>query len=345
MKGKKHKQNHNHNDDNIKQHDDNVDDKKVKHYIYCTNCGGTGHEYKICNEPVISLGVILVRFGLRDNSVIFIDRYKALNDNQYNDNNRIVIGNTSIRAEKESDLFVLNTVYNSIEFLMIRRKHTLGYIEFIRGRYKLENVDGIIFLFQQMTKEEIRNIGTQEFDELWHTFWCDDADKIKSFEQDYKKSKYNFERLKNAPGDINLQFYVNYITPAWDQPEWGFPKGRRNKNETDYDCAIREFREETGLKPCDFKVLDTVEPIVEEFFGTNGTRYRHIYYIAVSLIDDGERLVLNSLNNEQRGEIGDIGFYNYNDAINLIRPYHIERRKMIYNTYSFFINNIQKMIY
>ena len=33
----------------------------------------------------------------------------------------------------------------------------------------------------------------------------------------------------------------------WLTPEWGFPKGRRNYQETDITCAYREFNEETGF--------------------------------------------------------------------------------------------------
>ena len=32
----------------------------------------------------------------------------------------------------------------------------------------------------------------------------------------------------------------------WIEAEWGFPKGRRNYQETDFECALREFSEETG---------------------------------------------------------------------------------------------------
>ena len=33
---------------------------------------------------------------------------------------------------------------------------------------------------------------------------------------------------------------------TWDTPEWGFPKGRRNYQENDLTCGLREFEEETG---------------------------------------------------------------------------------------------------
>jgi 8-oxo-dGTP pyrophosphatase MutT (NUDIX family) len=33
---------------------------------------------------------------------------------------------------------------------------------------------------------------------------------------------------------------------SWEEPEWGFPKGRRDTQESDWVCALREFKEETG---------------------------------------------------------------------------------------------------
>ena len=48
-------------------------------------------------------------------------------------------------------------------------------------------------------------------------------------------------------------------------PEWGFPKGRRNLKERDRECAVREFSEETGLTAEDYiiqeKILHSVKNI------------------------------------------------------------------------------------
>ena len=44
----------------------------------------------------------------------------------------------------------------NFKFLMIRRKKTLGYIEFIRGRYDTENVESYTTLFEQMVISEIK---------------------------------------------------------------------------------------------------------------------------------------------------------------------------------------------
>jgi 8-oxo-dGTP pyrophosphatase MutT (NUDIX family) len=45
-----------------------------------------------------------------------------------------------------------------------------------------------------------------------------------------------------------LDIILNEIKEYWDTPEWGFPKGKKNRNENDRECAIREFREETNIE-------------------------------------------------------------------------------------------------
>ena len=42
--------------------------KKTKPYIgfTCTNCGKKNHDYKQCNKPVTSWGIVLVDLGLFD---------------------------------------------------------------------------------------------------------------------------------------------------------------------------------------------------------------------------------------------------------------------------------------
>ena len=46
----------------------------------------------------------------------------------------------------------------------------------------------------------------------------------------------------------------------WEEPEWGFPKGRRNYQEKDYDCAMREFTEETGLSSAIVNNIQNITP-------------------------------------------------------------------------------------
>jgi hypothetical protein len=76
----------------------------------------------------------------------------------------------------------------------------------------------------------------------------------------------------------------------------------------------------------------------ETFKGTNGVRYKHIYYIATNETD--KEVFINKNNLEQSGEIGNIGWFTYNEALNLIRPHHKQRKKMLTQLYMFLLNKL-----
>ena len=147
---------------------------------------------------------------------------------------------------------------------------------------------------------------------------------------EYKLSKSKFEMFKKGMQINNtiVSFGTihNNIPIIYDSPEWGFPKGRRNLYETDMDCAIREFEEETGLNSKQYNILLDVNRFNESFSGSNNIRYKHIYYIA-ELIDTD--IILNPFNKHQLTEIGNINWYKYEECINIIRPYNIEKKNVI----------------
>ena len=132
----------------------------------------------------------------------------------------------------------------------------------------------------------------------------------------------------------NLNFYTKYIKPRWKKPEWGFPKGRRDKKaEENLSCACREFEEETGYKKNDYIVLNKIEPIEEKLTGTNGINYKHIYYLAINSNEN-----FQDFGNYDEYEIGDIKWFTYEEAICYIRPYHIDKKKILTRVYLFLLN-------
>ena len=227
-------------------------------------------------------------------------------------------------------IILINDCNSELKFLMIRRKHSLGYNELIRGKYNLNNIDYVSFLFKQMTTIELKKIQSFDFNKLWIDLWGCDEDSnnsdqnIVKYKYDYKMSKRKFNILKsleiwNSLCDTKLMYKY---------AEWGFPKGRKtNSNENDVVCALREFTEETGITSDKINIIFT-KPLVEYLIGTNGKKYKHIYYVA-KLKYELEFDIIHRSFNINNNEIDNIGLFNGETCKKLIRPYHYNKIELI----------------
>jgi len=181
-----------------------------------------------------------------------------------------------------------------------------------------------------MTKEENLKIINNNFEFLWNELWKDTA-KSKIYQKEFNLSKIKFEELKynnfyNLLSENNLSNY--------QEAEWGFPKGRRNNNEQNITCAMREFNEETCLGFDNLHILERLNCAEEEYTGTNGIKYKHIYYLASS-----DKELELSINNEcQIYEIGDMAWFTIPEALEKIRSYNEKKIVMIKQIYFFLIN-------
>ena len=286
--------------------------------MFCSNCNKSNHEYKDCKEPITSWGIILVNLKDIKNNVN--------HETNINLRNRI----SNICPQNYKDLEFLSTYMNNIKFLLIQRRHSIAYMDFLRGKYKLDNIDQINGLFQYMNPLEIQSLKNKEFIDLWNEMWNNDPIKINN-SKEYNSALNKFTQLKtNQDLDLNLDFYINNATPLYKSNEWGFPKGRKNHNETPIDCALREFGEETYINTSNINIIRNISPIEENLIGTNGIPYRHIYYIAETTMD-------NIQNIENNNEIGNIGFFNYNDAKDLIRDYHTDKKYVLQCIYLYYL--------
>jgi 8-oxo-dGTP pyrophosphatase MutT (NUDIX family) len=120
-----------------------------------------------------------------------------------------------------------------VEYLLVQRKDTLGYVDFLRGKYSESNEYQLNNIIREMTRKEIGDIQTRDYKDLWYQLW----NKITESYDLKNEEKYNMIKQKK---------HHLLVKSEWDEPEWGFPKGRRNFKERDLECAVREFEEETG---------------------------------------------------------------------------------------------------
>jgi hypothetical protein len=293
-----------------------------KKNYYCSNCNRKGHYFKNCLEPIISNGIIGIYLEEFDKNLIpilegyLIDNLKIFhtkgNNSPKNKSGTWLENNSKIKT------FELNS---KIKFLMIQRKKSLGYLEFIRGRYQIDNDDAIIHLLEQMTPEELNDIIKKDFDYLWQNLWDENNIRNKNHHKEYVVSKNKFYQLK-----MNKMKLLTETKPLFVFNEWGFPKGRRESYESDIVCAIREFEEETDYNEKQYTLLEDCKHIRENLVGTNGVNYAHNYFLTV-LHEKNEYF------DKSNREIGDIKVMDINECLDVIRPYHKNKIKIIKNIY------------
>ena len=264
---------------------------------------------------------------------------------------------------------------SKIEYLMIRRRNTLGYIDFMRGKYSITNRFYILNMIKQMTLEEKTLLKQKKFNELWELLWKDiyreetdsvgggggqgcsqgcisdqgqgcssgqgcsefsvpDSEENYRYNNQYKieesNSRVKFHSLVKGVyterGFYNLESLIDECEPSWEEPEWGFPKGRRNYKENEFDCAVREFKEETGYSMKHIHPVINLFPFEEIFLGSNYKSYKHKYFLM--FLEKSDCL---ENTNRQCSEVSKMEWKTLEECLQCIRPYNIEKIELIQN--------------
>jgi 8-oxo-dGTP pyrophosphatase MutT (NUDIX family) len=296
----------------------------------CNNCGKYGHTFHQCKMPITSFGVIIFR---------------------------------------------INPEHGLREYLMIRRKDTLGYVDFLRGKYQVRengvNRRYLLNMFKQMTRREKERIRTLPFDVLWNELWNpptstpitppanpSNTGNVTGFTQTSKYrheetvSGEKFEKMRSAATKDSEETPSVLVSPncklpttkdhtllasiiddsdlfdTFEEAEWGFPKGRRNYQERDYDCAIREMVEETGFPMRYMKNIKNLMPFEEIFLGSNYKSYKHKYYL---MYIPYEYSIQRNMDNYERAEVSCMQWKTFDNCLRSIRPYNIEKKRLLYH--------------
>jgi ADP-ribose pyrophosphatase YjhB (NUDIX family) len=131
--------------------------------------------------------------------------------------------------------------------------------------------------------------------------------------------------LKKPNKNDEIIDYISSSTTSWCEPEWEFPKGRRNPGEKDIECAIREFSEETGYSEKDIHLIENVLPFEEVFIGSNQKVYKQKYYLAFNKNN------LDILDKFQKSEVSKVSWLTYEECIDIIRFYNVEKKDLLTN--------------
>ena len=231
--------------------------------------------------------------------------------------------------------------------ILVERKDSLSYIEFIRGRYKNpSNYEYIQLLISRMTEKEKKRLLKNDFDTLWKELWIHTDTVNQRIQKEYQKSKVIFNKLKEGGvtkdgHSYSLEKIIQNTKEEYIMNEWEIPKGRRKSHENNKDCAIREFEEETNIKFNSYQLINNIIPLIEEYKGINNVRYKHIYYIG--RIDKLVPLKVNMENKDQYTEIKDIQWLTEKECYDKIRIYDSIKKNVIQTAFKF-LNNHKKYV-
>lgn len=239
-------------------------------------------------------------------------------------------------------VIVFRSGAEGVEYLMIRRKNSFGFIDFIRGKYLLYNLIQLKSMVNEMSLLEKQLILTQSFDTLWREMWGQENIMNNQYKNEELASKKKFELLRDGIIVDNIVYKLEDIVrmsnTSWTETEWEFPKGRRNQKEKDIDCALREFEEETGIRQNRITVIENILPFEETFIGSNHKSYKHKYFLAVlnsaydvSNGDSANNTGMGNLNNYQLTEVSKVEWKTYEKCLEAIRPYNLEKKAVIEN--------------
>jgi 8-oxo-dGTP pyrophosphatase MutT (NUDIX family) len=214
---------------------------------------------------------------------------------------------------------------NRIEILMIKKRFSYQFFNFVYGKYEKNNAAEMLELFNAMSCAEKIDILGLKFENMWYRIWLnkpmkrfDLADLYQNHSENpihinkialYNKKKNIFEHnfVKNSGKD--LKGFINQSSDS--NVMWEIPKGGKNPNETNLDAAIREFTEETSIKCDKYKILYDITPIVEVIHD-KGITYKHYYFVAASTKDIVPKI--NFRNYAQISEVEDIKWVSLSDV-------------------------------
>ena len=211
-------------------------------------------------------------------------------------------------------------VEHEIQYLMIRRKDTLGYIDFMRGKFDLKQKQYIMNMILQMTKIEKNNLLQK------YTMVKEKKGTIPHIRERILELINGYTNDLGEFYDLQSLIVESRLYSDWDEPEWGFPKGRRNPQENDYDCAVREFSEETGYSTNVLTNVRNIVPLEETFTGSNYNSYRHKYYLMNISYENSI-----AAHKFQKSEVSGMGWWPLSTCLEKIRPYNLEKIQVIKN--------------
>ena len=206
-----------------------------------------------------------------------------------------------------------------ILYALVKRATTYGLGAVLRGGWEDSN-------FAEISNNEKLKIHRicklqgdykQSFYELYRSLGKDKSQSEETYMKIFNKYFENF--IENRELIKNKLLTIDVIYPYGI---WGFPKGKRDRNETEIECAVRELFEETQIHTSDI-LFTNIQVPVENYYG-----WKYQYYVCVADTNIIENKIMC------KGEISDVVWCSYEEAMHLIPQVMEEKRSILTNVHN-----------
>lgn len=224
-----------------------------------------------------------------------------------------VINNKLFRKKAiTSYSMILYTIqHNEIYYLLGQVRDTIPFKEYIKCDIKDNE---LLHYISHMSLNEKRRILHEPFLYLVNDVILNRSGKT------YKSSQMYQEKFET--NILNHRAILTDSSIGIKENPWIFPKGKKEHNETDIQCALRELEEETRIDKSKVIVMD-INPLEETYFGLDGQLYKTIYYTGFISIEDFKNMIHDIeskyIYTEARVSISEeilrIQWHKYDDAI------------------------------
>ena len=179
-----------------------------------------------------------------------------------------------------------NVLTQRPEVLLVHKRYTYAFAEFVHGRYSRGLVPAVgtknkastvHSSLDNMSREELLDIYSLNFSQMWYRIWLS-HDNIEFYHKKNARFQSVFMRFDGGAELRRLCLSARGSGALL----WEVPKGRRlGPREPDIMCAVREMREETGVNKSEYRLLPGA--IRRNSYISSGTRYVNIYFVAMCL--------------------------------------------------------------
>ena len=183
-----------------------------------------------------------------------------------------------------------NSVTRRPEVLLVHKRYTYAFAEFVHGRYSrgptrsiasaaagASGASLVTELLDAMSREELLDVYSLNFSQMWYRIWLT-HENVDLYHKKHARFQSAFMRYD---GGAELRALC-LGARSRGVLMWEVPKGRRlGPREPDIMCAVRELREETGVHKSEYRLIPGA--VRHTNYISAGARYIGIYFIAICL--------------------------------------------------------------